>query len=529
MGPAEDDPRSNRTAADRALLGALLVVAGVMASRTIVDVDLPGHLAYGLVHLRTGHLPATDPYSYTAQGAPWINHEWAFEWLIALVYTRTGGVGLVALQAAAWGGAAVVVLGLLRRQTRDLLPGALLFVAYAGLSYPSISIRPQLVTFLAFALLLLALERARAGRAGWLLGVPLLVGVWTNFHGGWLAGLGVLGLYAGGLLVDALLRRPVHGPTGDAPLPRRTALLALAATAAAAAASLVNPYGLGLHRWLAWSLAVPNPHVSEWTPIGLDLDGAAVVGLVLLVGAALVLDRRRVPVAHALCLAATALLAVRHVRHVPFLAMEACAFAGGPVARLLRRVAPPPADDLPPDLARRVQALALALACAAVGLRVGLFDVRPRLTCDPSAAWPTGALPRVDDLVRARARAHAPPLRLLAFFDWAQLAIWRWAPLVQVHYDGRHRTVYGLDVEAAHFGFLDPDPPADWARLLDRAEAVLVPRGSFADRRMRGVPGWRLDYEDGVAALFVPGPGPAPVEGPAHPGPLPFETRLGEE
>ena len=187
-------PTPWRDRTDRDLFVVLMLVASFKAFRVLVDVDLPGHLGYGLVHLQTGALQAVDPYSYTAAGQPWINHEWAFEWLIAAVYTATGQGGLLALQGVAWLGAGAIVAWLMRRQTTDFPPAAVLFMLFVIQAYPSVSIRPQLVTFLSFTLMLLLLERARKGKPWGLALIPPLIAAWTNFHGGFLAGLGVLGV-----------------------------------------------------------------------------------------------------------------------------------------------------------------------------------------------------------------------------------------------------------------------------------------------------------------------------------------------
>lgn len=529
-------PTPWRDKTERDLFLLLVVVASFKAFRVLVDVDLPGHLAYGLVHLETGTLQAADPYSYTAAGQAWINHEWAFELLIALVYTAAGQAGLLALQGLAWLGAGLVVASLMRRQTTDFPPAAILFMLFVIQAYPSVSIRPQLVTFVSFALMLLLLERARAGKPWGLALLPPLIAAWTNFHGGFLAGLGVLGVYTAGLVGDALLRRPVHGAQGDEALPMRTAGLAVAACALAGLGTLLNPYGPGLHEWLAWSLGVPNPSISEWRPVELDLQGLTFVVSVALVGVALLVHGpRRVPLAHALPLLVTAVLGLRHIRHVPFFLMEACAFAAGAVALLYRRAVPrDPEADLTEAEHRRVRVLAGLLLLAALGVRFGLGDVRLRLKADSDGNWPTGAIRHVDELLLARAARGERPLNMFVFFDWAQLAIWRWHPLARVHYDGRHRTVYGLDVEREHFDLLRRDAPADWRRALTErpTEALLVPTGAPSDLRLREEPGWRLTYTDGVGSLYLRAD-LAPV-GSATLGPgeedqpeLPFETRLG--
>ena len=64
---------------------------------TQADPDLWGHLRFGLDMLQTHSIPAVDPYSSTAAGASWIDHEWLAELLFALAWTG-GPAGLVALK-----------------------------------------------------------------------------------------------------------------------------------------------------------------------------------------------------------------------------------------------------------------------------------------------------------------------------------------------------------------------------------------------------------------------------------------------
>uniref|UniRef100_A0A7C4QKK1 Uncharacterized protein n=1 Tax=Schlesneria paludicola TaxID=360056 RepID=A0A7C4QKK1_9PLAN len=57
------------------LVGAACLL--FLCAVTIADPDLWGHTLYGLRAIELGVLAeATDPFSYTAPGAEWINHEW---------------------------------------------------------------------------------------------------------------------------------------------------------------------------------------------------------------------------------------------------------------------------------------------------------------------------------------------------------------------------------------------------------------------------------------------------------------------
>jgi asparagine N-glycosylation enzyme membrane subunit Stt3 len=59
------------------MLGVLLVGAVyVFANRSIADPDIWWHLRNAEFLVQHGSMIRHDMYSFTASGAPWINHEW---------------------------------------------------------------------------------------------------------------------------------------------------------------------------------------------------------------------------------------------------------------------------------------------------------------------------------------------------------------------------------------------------------------------------------------------------------------------
>ena len=67
-------------------------------SENSVDNDLWGHVLFGQELLQTGHLARTEPYSWTAPGHPWINHEILAEAALGLAHRALGGPGLLLLK-----------------------------------------------------------------------------------------------------------------------------------------------------------------------------------------------------------------------------------------------------------------------------------------------------------------------------------------------------------------------------------------------------------------------------------------------
>src|ERR1017187_5647261 len=58
-----------------AFVVCVICLAVFQFSENTADPDLWGHVLYGEHLLQTGHLARTDPYSWTAPGHEWINHE----------------------------------------------------------------------------------------------------------------------------------------------------------------------------------------------------------------------------------------------------------------------------------------------------------------------------------------------------------------------------------------------------------------------------------------------------------------------
>jgi hypothetical protein len=417
-------------------------------------------------------LAPADTYSYLTVGERWINHEWLAERIFAALYTHGGPAALVAFKMAA----ALALCGLLfwhlRREGVDPLPAVLLLAWASLLLMPGLRpLRPQLFTYLLFAVEMLVLVRADAGptRLLWLL--PPMFALWANLHGGWLAGVVVL-----------LLWCVWH-------------TRAWALVAASVAATLVTPYGITLWRFIATAVP-PRPDIAEWTPIQLlTPHGAVYVGFVLLGVAGLIRERGRLfafrPVVFAVC----ACLPLRAERHLPLFAIVAILVAGAPVVDAIscaaRRRWPASGEEGSVDLGRWIAGVALVMAVV-VAARI------PRemscLTVD-AAAFPvdTVALLKDND-------AHG---RLVVFYDWGEYAIWHLAPAVAVSIDGRRETVYSDRISTANDGF--QAGAEGWSDFLEigRPDFVLTSPRLAAARLMADQQGWDLVATDAASVLFA--------------------------
>ena len=281
-------------------------------------------------------------------------------------------------------------------------------------------------------------------------------------------------------------------------LARRTCLAAIGAVGL----TLLNPDGAALHRFLWLSLSRSRPWISEWRPLSLDPQGMTFLALVLGVGVAVVAASRarRMPMAHVLVLLMTAGAGALHVRHGPFFAIAAVAFAPPAVAALFRRGGQAAPSALPTRTARGIRGL---YACVPLVAVLALPTGRDLLTL---RAYPVGQSPFPTGAVEYMA---ASGLRgnVLVYFDWAQYALWRLHPSIRVFFDGRFRTVYPEEVERTFFRFTAPEEPLapSWREAIDAfpTSGLLLPVRLPAARRLAGEPGWRVAYRDPQALLLV--------------------------
>ena len=250
-------PRPERAGGSLALLGGVVLLAALASIflagvilRIGVTPDFPWLKAAGDWILEHGRLPATDPFSWTAAQRPWVLYQWGFEVALAALDRVAGHSGVAVV--VAWAALTVYLIGPLHmapQRTSACLVAAVAAAVLVILSV-NLSIRPMIATSAGLLLQYVLIDRVRDGRAGLrggCLAALLLYVAWANLHAGFVLGLGSLLLTLAG---DWVERRPSdrEATAWPAPLPP---IQAAALFAAAAAGSLITPYGPALHAYVA--------------------------------------------------------------------------------------------------------------------------------------------------------------------------------------------------------------------------------------------------------------------------------------
>jgi hypothetical protein len=76
----------------------VLALALYQFSENTADPDLWAHTLVGEHILLTGKLQNAEPYSWTAPGTPWINHELLAETALGAAHWLAGGTGILLLK-----------------------------------------------------------------------------------------------------------------------------------------------------------------------------------------------------------------------------------------------------------------------------------------------------------------------------------------------------------------------------------------------------------------------------------------------
>ena len=359
--PVPTGPARRRAFLSEAAIGVL--IAGTLTfffARTTADPDLWGHLRFGLDTVTTGHIVRPDTYSYVTVDQTWVNHEWLAETITALAYTLAGASGLIALKILLLLLVAAVVYAHLRHSGLAAGGTALLLVPLFAMLLPwTQSLRPQLFSYLGFAVILSILIRAERSSTRWLWWAPLVFGIWANLHGGFLAGLAFVLLWAGLHVVFSWQR-----------MTRRWQTLRFGAIGPALVATLLatlmNPYGINLLIFLRTAFT-SRAEIAEWHPLHpVAAEGIGYVVMLVLATVGLVRSRRRQRPALVGMLLAAALLPLVARRHLPLFGIAWALIAGEHIAHAWPRLLA--GRTAGPRQSAWVWALPLGIGVAAVAI-----------------------------------------------------------------------------------------------------------------------------------------------------------------
>lgn len=524
QAPAITDTRSMNRWRDTLWLCAFVLFGLVAMSRSKADPDLWGHVTYGKEVIRDGHLHDKTTWSYAVDDFRWVNHENIAELTLASVDRIGGQGGLLLLKSVL----TIIVLGLpvwvaYRRGAGLLTCLGLVVLLSSNISFHWL-IRPHMFSYACGAILMAILATSLPGAIAargdaktfskWLWLIPPVMCFWTNAHGGYLAGMAILMAWLGLDAIELLLQKDSR----FWPTVRHHAIL----FSATVAACMVNPYGLELHQWMLSSLGRPRPEISEWAPLPLfTTNGLPFWGLLLVAFLCLKRSGQSIRWPGMIVMALLSWQAVKHYRHLPFVAMIASYLLAPHIESMIRRckhafrtrlALPQSTHESVNKGQKSVWANAWVAGILVMVLTAVQYPNQKTLHVDKSF-YPVSAMQFMEDQQLSG--------NVFVTFNWAQYALAVFSDAnsdSRIAFDGRFRTCYPQNVIDMYFDFILGDLPSD-ARYRDSKSGPFDPCAClnykspnlvlFERRRANCVAtmeackdDWCLLYQDTVAQLW---------------------------
>ena len=481
------------------LVTLVLVTSFCHLTRDIRDNDFFWHLKSGQVIWENKALPERDPFAYTTPAPEservrfLLNSYWLGQVFFYLFYLAGDMPGIIVLRFIIAGLLCFVMLKLRKGDKLLYLSLLAIFLALVLKSYPLE--RPQLFSFIFFAVVLFLLERIKAEQeeraAPFLLPCTMLV--WANIHGGYALGITIILLY---ITTEGLkFSHPALSPLSSKVYKR----LVLAGTAAIVI-SFVNP---GTYHVFSKAVLFQPPKVisdnlefqSTLSIFRIYGDYSILVYWSILVCAvlALLIDLRRADITKIALIAGTGYFSFTTLRYVAFLLIAALPVIGEAFSRL-----------------RFFRAFRGVLYLAALAITIYFAAPYTGLDTLKSGEW-------VDSRkfpVRAADFIQQNDIKgnMYNYFNWGGYLIWRLGPGKKVFIDGRT-----LDSEVYEQTTYIDKAVADgqsgmplWKYFLEKHQVnyIIIPSPRIGwslplFQALAGDRDWVPVFFDQTAALFV--------------------------
>jgi hypothetical protein len=501
------------TVADVVFITILIAYVFTPLSQGLLfDAGTGWHIRAGDHILATGEVPRTDFFSYSRAGESWFAWEWLYDVLLSLIHSAAGLNGVLLWSVFLIAVTFHLLFRCAHKRSGSLLVASVLVILAGRASVVHYLARPHLVSWLFTLLFVLGLEDFQEGRRRAMVWLPLVMALWVNMHGGFVAGLAVIGVYATANCATWLTGSSEAVRSFSRKMIGRIALLA----GLVLGATLVNPYGVNLHLHVAGYLSNSYllNHIEEFSSP--DFHGAAAISFEILLGVA-VLAVALSPQARSwrvlLLVALSAHMGLMAVRNLPISSILLVIAIAPPLGAALKQAAlsvrlrglsrswAARLADLDFRLsAVQAQLRGHGLACLVAIASVGIVIAGGRLFAAPvlNAGFDPKHMPveAVDYLGQKGISSN------LAVPDgWSGYVIYRLYPDIRLFMDDRH-DFYGAEHVAEYIKLFYLD--IGWKYVLARYDIrwVLVPPKSPLANALKETSGWSVVHDDGVGIIF---------------------------
>jgi hypothetical protein len=478
-----------RLTIERTMLVILFALLFALAARVPVDTDTWWHIRSGEYILQHGFI-YSDPFSHTMFGQPWIDHSWGAQLILYGVWQIGGYLGLAVYMA---GLATAGMYFVYRMCSGSAYLRAFALVIGAAAAAVFWSPRPQMLSFFLSAVVLYLLHLYKWEKRDRLWLIPVIMGIWGNLHAGFSIGFIFMFGYIAGETLGNLFNRG-----GENVIPWRGIGKIAMVAVVSAAALLVNPYGLQmlLVPFQTVSIGALQNFIQEWnSPNFHERQTWPFIALLLAVLGAAGASKRLLDWTDFVLVSGTAFMGLLAGRNIAVFAVAATPVLTRHLDSLLveRGWVIKPLKTTTRRMARLNLALVVLVLVGAAA--------KTLLVLDDDTVQPV-----LEDTLPVHAAAYIereqPPQPMFNSYNWGGYLMHA-LPDYPVFVDGR-TDLYGDEFLTNHY-LQTATGGQGWRDTLAEygVNTVIVEAGSGLARALREEPGWRLGYEDDLAAVFV--------------------------
>ena len=482
----------------------VLLLILIMAVRTPLETDMWWHLRAGEETLLNKEVYSVDTFSFTREGADWINHSWLSQVLMLLIFRAGSYYGL-----SFWVGVCAVLSMLfvyMQMKGHPLLRSTVLLFA-AVVSSVVWSPRPQIHTLVLFSLLTYLIFKYKGTKEFkyliWILPIFIL---WGNLHGGYVLGIILLG----SVIVGEILNKILFKNFADNLSWRQIVILAIFMVSGVLVV-LINPFGLDMWRIPFNTVGVETLQnvISEWASpdfhqvfqqpmlwmllgvfslIGLskkNVDGTELVPLIAFSWAALVARRNFGPFA---IIAAPIFSKYLASLIDDWLSVARQKFPW--VNRILDK-STQNNRDLKPGIKNMLNLILIGLLLVGVGWKIADVNEWEFIDGAERNVFPVGAVEWLEDSEISG--------NLFNDYNWGGYLIWNLRD-TPVFVDGR-TDLFGDEILNDYLSVMSLQ--SNWSEILEEYQinSVLVRSDSDIVRALQNTD-WQIEYQDDISVIL---------------------------
>lgn len=468
------------------------------------DPDLWGHLKFGEYIFTQGGIPYKDVFAFVPTKELWVNHEWLMEVIFyLLIRLNEAGFFLLFFKAFIFSLTLLIPWVYISKKSPYYFINLLIYLPIIlAFSYGT-AIRPQISTYLFFALTLLILELDGLKSRLSFITLPIIFVIWVNCHGGVLAGLALVYLYAIYNFIAGFIPEKAsedsEPPSTKPVFNFKIFVLPLVLTAVL----IVNPYTYHYYTYIVDAVLMKRPFVDEWGSVFSTLGNFTYLNILVLITSIFTLLNLRYlnkdKVFKILLIILILIVAITHSRHIPFFAIVCAFYLPGLITELLEAEGYKIEElnttkNILPAIFVVISIFLLTFTFVKDG-KVNYNVEITTITTPMHVGYPVNTAIFIKN--------NKLTGNIITNFNWGEFIIYNLYPDIKVSLDGRYETVYPEEVVEDNMRFISGNK--EWYSILMkyRPDFVLVSKYDPVYILMLSQSGWPLIYTDNEGLLFM--------------------------